>query len=350
MSNTLSAGYSPTIKWPKHLSFGKNSTFDVLFILMGGLPFYLPLTIILGEAFFAKNVPFDWAFWSNQIVSMPHVWATYFRLTRKIKEGKIHYLYGLPAYVSIVAFLIAATMDGYFLQVMTAVNVWQSYHYCRQTYGVGRFFARPSGETELERKLTFWAYHAAMPIFILGRWNMLYIFWKGKPSDAIIPVGFPAPLLNVLWVLAAVGLLVGLYNEILKYRRAHGTFDCSGLVNLIVYYGMHWYGFVSMANYEAGFIAITIFHAMQYLAISWRLEERQTTTPFVWSKVFKGLPVLASFGLFWIILYLVGDNAEKYVFQHGNVFLPQFAMICLSSVSAHHYLVDTMLWSKKTGI
>jgi hypothetical protein len=350
MSNAISVSENFAKGAFKELTFGRNSLFDVFFILLGGLPLYLVLLWGIGEKTLAQNIPFDYPFWANQIVSMPHVWATYFRLSRKIGEGKINYLMGVPAYIAIVATLIAATMYGFFLIAMTAVNVWQTYHYLRQTYGVSRFFARPAGETEQERNLSFWAYHLGMPIFILGRWNMLYIFWHGKPSDSIIPVGFPAPLLNSLWALAFVGIGIGLVNEVIKYRRAHKSFDCSGLVNLTTYYVMHWYGFLSMENYMTGFIAITIFHAVQYLAISWRLEAKQETTHFVVYKVFKYLPTVASFGLFWIILYVVGDFATTRVFPMGNAYMPLFASICLSSVSAHHYLVDTMLWGRKAGI
>ena len=175
---------------PKRLTFGRNTPFDVMFVLLGGLPLYLPLIWWLGETGMRQTVPFDWLFWANQIVSMPHVWATYARLNRKIAEKKVSPWYGVPAYALILAFLIFASFNGFVLMALTFVNVWQSYHYLRQVYGVGRYFGRQEGETELERKLSFWAYHGAMPLFVLGRWNMLYIFWKGQPSDAIIPVAF----------------------------------------------------------------------------------------------------------------------------------------------------------------
>ncbi|CAN5394010.1 hypothetical protein BH11CYA1_BH11CYA1_17350 [soil metagenome] len=338
----------------KSLTFGKNSLFDVAFIILGGLPFYLPYLFFLGEAGLRANIPFDWAFWGNQVVSMPHVWATYARLTRKIGEGKVNFLFGAPAYIAVVAFLIVASLNGFFLEAMTAVNVWQSFHYLRQVYGISRYFARPDSESDFERKLSFWAYHLAMPLFIIGRWNMLYIYWHGKPSDAIIPVGFPAPLLTALYILAGVGLAVGLYLELLKYRRlANGSakqYDCSGLLTLLVYFAIHWFGFLSIQFYFIGFITVTIFHAVQYLAISWHFEEMQSTTNIFTAKALKALPTLASFAAFWLVVYLIGDFAQSVLMPMGNSFYPKFAMVCLSSVSAHHYLVDTVLWGRKAGI
>ena len=333
----------------KGLTFGKNDLFGVVFIILGGLPLYLPFLCYLGEAGLRANIPFDWAFWGNQIVSMPHVWATYARLSRKIGEGKVHFLFGAPAYLAVVALLLVASLNGYFLQAMTAVNVWQSFHYLRQVYGINRFFGRPVGETDWEKSLSFWAFHLAMPLFIIGRWNMLYVYWHGKPSDAIIPVGFPAPLLTALWILAGVGLCLGLYLELLKYRRLQ-PYDCSGLLILLVYFAIHWFGFLSIHYYFIGFITVTIFHAVQYLGIAWQFEEKQSTTDIFSAKVLKALPTLGSFAAFWLVVYLVGDFAQSALMPLGNSLYPKFALVCLSSVSAHHYLVDTVLWGRKAGI
>jgi hypothetical protein len=333
----------------KSLTFGHNNVFDVVFIILGGLPLYLPFLCYLGEAGLRANVPFDWAFWGNQIVSMPHVWATYARLTRKISEGKVHFLFGAPAYLAVVTLLLIASLNGFFLEAMTAVNVWQSFHYLRQVYGISRFFGRSEAETALAKRLSFWAFHLAMPLFVIGRWNMLYVYWHGKPSDAIIPVGFPQPLLIALWILAGVGLCLGLYLELVKYKRAT-HYDCSGLLILLVYFVIHWFGFLSIHFYFIGFITVTIFHAVQYLAVAWHFEEKQSTTNIFTAKALKALPTLGSFSAFWLVVYFVGDFAQNVLMPCGNSIYPKFALVCLSSVSAHHYLVDTVLWGRKAGI
>ncbi|MBP9092958.1 hypothetical protein KBI23_18180 [bacterium] len=333
----------------KSLTFGSNNLFDVIFIILGGLPLYLPFLCYLGEAGLRANVPFDWAFWGNQIVSMPHVWATYARLTRKIREGKVHFLFGAPAYLAVVTLLLIASINGFFLEAMTAVNVWQSFHYLRQVYGISRFFGRSDGEPVLEKSLSFWAFHLAMPLFVIGRWNMLYVYWHGKPSDAIIPVSFPQPLLMALWIIAGVGLCLGLYLELLKYKRAQ-QYDCSGLLILLVYFAIHWFGFLSIHYYFIGFITVTIFHAVQYLGIAWHFEEKQSTTNIFTAKALKALPTIVSFAAFWLVVYFVGDFAQNVLMPLGNSIYPKFALVCLSSVSAHHYLVDTFLWGRKAGI
>jgi hypothetical protein len=286
---------------------------------------------------------------------MPHTWATYARVTRKIGEKKVPYFVGLPAYLTILTIMITSMCKGFFLPVMTAVNVWQTYHYLRQGYGVARYFGRPEGETDLERKLCFWAYHGVIPLMVLGRWNLIYIVWGGKPSSDMIPVGFPAPLMTACWIVAGFALAAGLYGEYLKYRRATAAdgYNCSGLTNLGMYYFMHWYGFLSQAFYNVGFVAVTLFHAFQYLAITWKFEERQKSSDFFLTKLYKMLPpvpLAISYAAFIVGLYVVGNFVQTQIFPLGDKYWPQFTAMCLSAISAHHYFVDTFMWGRKAGL
>jgi hypothetical protein len=338
---------------PNGVSFGANTAFDIVLIVMGGLPLILPLLWCAGETRLAQAVPFDYLWWANQIFSMPHVFATYARLNRKIGEKRVSPIFGWPGYAAILSLMIFATCHSFVLYVLTAVNIWQSYHYVRQAYGVSRFFARPDGETELERKLCFWAYHAAMPLFVLGRWNMLFIYWHGNPSDAIIPVAFPAPVMAALWTLGVVALGIGLACEVLKWRRActeRAVYNAAGLLSLIVFFFIHWYGFLSVEWYSTGFAAVTIWHAVQYLSIAWRMEDRQKSSNGFQTKLLRAVPVSLSFIAFCLALYFFGDFVQSNIFILGNGWWPQFAATAMSSISAHHYLVDTVLWGRKSGI
>lgn len=338
----------------KRISIGKNSMFDVLFIILGGLPFYMPFFLWVGEYRVAQHIPIDWALWGNQIVSLPHVFATYARLTRKIEEKKVSYWVGWPAWTAILILLIGTsfyTFNGYkvVLYVLTAVNVWQSYHYLRQVYGISRYLGRDYAQTEMERTLLFWAYHGAMPLFVFGRWNTINILWHGKASDAIIPVGFPAPFMTVCWALAGIAVAMGIAAEVLRYKRST-TYNCTNVLTLGTYYVMHWYGFVSITYNAIGFLAITVWHAVQYLGMVWKLEDRQNCSRMLGTKVLKLVPSGLSFLLFGVFLYITGDFIENHIFTIGNIYFPQFAAMCLSTISAHHYLSDTFIWGRKAGM
>lgn len=333
---------------PGRISFGSATHFQLFWIILGGLPLYLPLFMVIGES--NAGNPF-WLLWTNQLISMPHTWATYARLTRKISEKKVHWLFGWPAFLLLLAFLIAATIKGFFLQAFTAVNLWQSYHYLRQVYGVGRFFARSDADTELTNKLSFWAYHLAIPLFLLGRWNLLFTVWHGQSSEYIIPMHIPDPIMSACWILAGGGLLAGLYAEAIKFRSAKEAYNCTALINLLVYYVLHWFGFLSAEYYTRGFLTITAFHAFQYLAIVFLLEKQQTTSETFPTKRFLSvIPTGFAFVAFCIALCLIGQGAHDYIFSLPNVWWAQFSATCLSTMSAHHYLVDTVLWRKKAGV
>lgn len=344
-ANTL-AVESP---WLKRVSFGSNSYFTLFFVVLGALPLYLPLVILIGEKAAGAQQPIPWVFWANLFVSMPHTCATYARLSRKISEKKVSFWFGLPAYGLCLAFLLVATIKGFFLEVFTLVNVWQSYHYLRQVYGVSRYFGRSKDEPEKAQKLSFAAYHLAIPLFTLGRWDLLYTVWHGKASEFIIPLNIPDPILNVCWVLAAVGLVLGLSAEAIKFKQAN-EYDATGLLILLVYFAIHWFGFLSYDFYARGFLAITIFHAVQYIAVVFLLEEKQESSPRFATKRFLDLaPHGLTFLAFGTLLFFIGAAVQDYVFTLPNILYAKFSAVCLSTISAHHYLVDTVMWGRKTG-
>jgi len=335
------------------VGFGRADLFDIIFVMLGGLPLFLPLAFLAGEQRMTQQIPFDWLFWANQLVSLPHVMASYVRLERKIQEKKAHPLLGSPAYLVILMLLSLATITGHIVVAMTVVNVWQSYHFLRQVWGVDRYFSRYSGESALERKLTFWAFHGAMPFFVIGRWNMLYQAWHGKPSEYIIPVAFPDWLLISLGTLALASLLIGLLSEAFKFRRAVQSateYNISNLLVLITYFGIHWLGFLSIQFYFIGFFAITLFHAIQYLAITWKYEISQNQTNTFTKRLIEKIPRAYSYVAFCVLLYFVGDLFEKGLFSFGNMLWPKLAATCLSSMSTHHYLIDSIVWRKQSGV
>ncbi|HEY9785521.1 MAG TPA: hypothetical protein V6D17_08985 [Candidatus Obscuribacterales bacterium] len=335
----------------KRLTFGKTTYFELFWIIVGGLPLYLPLVMSLGERGAGANQPIAWAFWANMIVSMPHTWATYARLTRKIGENKVKWYYGFPAYALILAFLCFATVKGFFVEAFTLVNVWQSYHYLRQVYGVSRYFGRSKAESELSQKLSFWGYHLPIPLFVLGRWDLLYTVWRGKPSEYIIPLNIPDPILTFSWILAACGLVSAIASEVIKYRNSDQDYDATGLLNLVMYYFIHWFGFLSAQYYARGFLTITVFHAIQYVGIVFLLEEKQTSSlNFPTRRLLALVPHGLTFLAFWVFLFLIGEGIQDYIFTAPNIFWAQFSATCLSSISAHHYLVDSVMWNRKSGV
>ena len=321
--------------------------FDWIFVITGGLVFALPFVLLMGEEGLGRSDVVRWYFWINALISSPHVYATYVRLNRKINEGKVHFTVGLPGYFLLVGVLFYASHIGYFIEAMTAVNVWQSFHYLRQVYGVGRLFDGNKNMTSFDRKIRYWSYHLPMPALILGRWDMLYEVWKGQ-TQAFKPFDFSDQLMTVLWIIAATGVTIGLAGEIKTYIKNKHSYSPANLFNYFVYMGIHIYGFVTISHYQRGFFAITIFHAIQYLGLVWQQERKVAVMKR--KKWIPEIPNIIGFTCFWIVLFLLGYGYEQKVTVALNSYWMQASTMLLAAVSAHHYTVDTFIWRRKAGI
>src|SRR5689334_11548225 len=104
----------------RRVNIGEVSMFEWLFVVLGGLPFFLPFIFTMGESGLSRTAPIYWYFWMNACISAPHVYSTYYRLGRKISEGKVSIWMGFPCYALWVAILAAASLKGYFIHAMTA--------------------------------------------------------------------------------------------------------------------------------------------------------------------------------------------------------------------------------------
>lgn len=346
MSTALALKEKPFLSAPK-ITFGAVTLFEWQFVILGGMLFFLPVLMYMGEpVLWAKN-PIAWTFWLNAAISMPHVNATYVRLQRKIGEGKVHAFIGFPLFIAFAAILAVATYYGRYLEAMTVVNVWQSFHYVRQVYGLSRVYAHENVESSRVRRLNFLAYHLAMPLFVLGRWSMLFQVWKGKPSDILIPVHMPDEVMTLCLCLAVVALLSGISAEIMKMRQ--NVYNPVGLVNLLVYFFIHWFGFLAPAYYMRGFFAVTIYHAIQYLALVWLTEKKQRKDPAVYLCLWGKVPTVLAFFSFWLVIFVVGYLVAVKMLPTLNTYWVEWAVVLLGAQSAHHYAVDYFLWQGKAG-
>lgn len=330
--------------WFPKLEFLNPFGYEMQFIILGGLAFYLPIILFLGEPGLSKETV-AWNFWINTLATAPHTSATYVRLQRKIQEGKVNWLFGWPAFLATWAILIGFWAAGHFILGITIAAMWQSFHYLRQMYGVNRIFSRKNEESELARRLNFWAYHLAVPLFVFGRSDMLWHIWNGKPSDTFAPMNVPDLVMVAFGLLAYFGFLMGLISEYLKAKNS-SVYNPVGLLMLVLYFAVHYYGFLSVEYYVRGFLFISIYHAIQYVAMVYYLERDGRTEKFT-EKLMKG-PIVLAFPIFWLLLigfgYLINQGARTI-----DLFWTQFSLIVLNNWSVHHYVVDTVLWTRKTG-
>lgn len=334
----------PNVSGFRKLSFLNPLGYELQFVILGGMAFYLPVLLLMGEPGLSKEMV-AWNFWINTLATAPHTSSTYVRLQRKISEKKVHWFYGVPAFLISWAVLIGFWAAGQFVLGITLAAMWQSFHYLRQMYGVNRVFSGKNAESDLAKKLNFWAYHLAVPLFVFGRSDMLWHIWNGKPSTSFIPMNVPDIFMLLFAIVAGVGLLCGLASECIK-AKTNAVYNPVGLLLLVLYFAVHYYGFLSVEYFVRGFLFISMYHAIQYVAMVYYLERDGRTEKFA-TKLMKG-PIILAFPLFWSLLigvaYLVNTSAVKI-----DLFWTQFSLIVLNNWSVHHYIVDTVLWTRKAG-
>lgn len=320
--------------------------FEWFFVIGGGLAIFLPLIFWIGEGELQQEQKMKWYFWASALISAPHVYSTYVRQYRKTREGKINVWLGIPAYIGVVFGLIAIHYAGFFVEIITAINVWQSYHYLRQTYGVGCLYGGQAQFDLNDRRLRWWSYHLCFPYLIIGRWDMLYEAWGGASYD-IIPVRFDDMLLNWLFLLLCGGIYIQVVAEAYALWRNGWKYRPTGLICFAVFLGVHYYGFTCISHYQRGFFAVTLFHAMQYLALVWVLERKHYVAKgFRWLEL---IPNLVGFTIFWFILYILGFGWEQKITMAMTQWWLLAPTILLAAVSVHHYTVDSFLWRRSVG-
>lgn len=322
------------------------SAFEWLFVVTGGLALALPLVWWLGEQGLTRTDLVRWYFWTNALISSPHVYATYVRLARKIRERRVSWLWGLPGYGAAIALLTAASWAGYFIEAMTLVNVWQSFHYVRQSYGVACMYGRQDHYDAQDRRLRWWGFHLIFPMLVLGRWDTVYTAWQGR-TYSFMPMQMGTTIMSVLWAVAAVGVLVALLGEARLISRNGRRYSPTGLVCFLTAIGIHVYGFVVLSHFQRGFFAVTIYHSMQYLALLWVTEHRQAAARgWRWAQL---VPGAVGFALFWGCLFALGYGYEQKVTVALSSYWTQASAILLAAVSVHHYTVDTLIWRRSVG-
>jgi hypothetical protein len=320
--------------------------FEWFFVITGGLVVFLPFILFVGERELNAETLIHWYFWLSVLISSPHVYATYIRLQRKISEGNAHFLWGVPAYLAIVGLLTAIHSAGYFVITITLVNVWQSFHYLRQTYGVGCLYGGQKNFDSSDRTKRWWAYHLVFPYLIFGRWDTLYDAWGGETYE-LMPVKFDALFMSLLFLFACFGFVVQIASEITLIRKNAKEYNPTGLICFLICIGVHYYGFMVLSHFQRGFEAVTFFHAMQYLALVWVLERSQRKKSG--NQWIAAVPNLLGFFLFWLVLFALGFGWEQYVTTGLSHFWVIASTILLSSISVHHYVVDSIIWRRAAG-
>ncbi|MBL7664801.1 MAG: hypothetical protein JNM93_06675 [Bacteriovoracaceae bacterium] len=320
------------------LTSKKLFNFEIQFVILGGLFLIIPFIFFYDGLFNLKKEGISWYFWTNALVSSPHVHATYVRLQGEISSKHVSFFWGVPAYLLCAILLWYFYQKGLYVEAITFINVWQSYHYLRQTYGVHRYFIKKENEELNYKRMMFWAFHLPMPYLILGRWHTLHQAWGGRVYNYLKPVLFPEFLMNFLFVIFILAVFLGLIIEI---KRSLKLQKFENLLIFVAFIGIHYYGFVMLKHFHRGFLAVTLFHAVQYLAFVWIFEKKRRANTF-FGKMFT-----QKFAVFFLCLLIWAYPVENYAIPYFDYYIDNFALFMLWAISLHHYMVDGLIWKQK---
>jgi hypothetical protein len=244
---------------------------------------------------------------------------------------------GLPLVTVLLLTLCLWRSDEVGRHVMALYLTWSPYHYARQAYGLSLMYCYRTGSalTDTEKRLLLLT--ALTPFF--------YAFFSSSGSGMewfVSPLTLLAhPALNFLHIalvqvlrIAVFVLPLALFAHLLIRGRPLPLVS----LMILVSNGIWWILFV----YMNAFAWATIFHGLQYLAITLIFHVRERTarpdnrrSGLVHALAFYACCVPLGYALFqlWPYAYLaVGFGwAES-------------AMLTTAAVNIHHFVVDAYIW------
>jgi len=222
--------------------------------------------------------------------------------------------------------------------LMALYFTWSPYHYAAQAYGLAVMYSYRSGSTlTVNDKRLLWA-ACLLPFaysFVAARGAG--IEWL-VPSSAFPTAGWTLTRtmgLKVLGVLVFAAPAALFARSLLSGGRAR--LPMISLVAMVAN-GMWWVSF----NYWDAFIWATIFHGLQYLAISLvfhvRDRERQGGAAAPWWRhavAFYG----ASLGLGYLLFQVWPHAGPLGGFAYAHTLL-----VVVAVINIHHFIVDAFIW------
>jgi hypothetical protein len=319
-----------------------NSGFDSLFIL--GLPAFAltsAFIVIQRPGLFPIVLAMDlWLF------AYHHVIATYTRLCfdrESLRQNHFAVFY-LPPMV--FAATLAVGLGVGVWAIVTIYLYWQWFHYARQSWGIAQIYRRKAAqkftEPEWFSKLAFWA----MPV-----WGILQRSAE-QPAEFIgLELWtFPVPM----WLAHAAGVVAVLVLAAwigMRWRmwRA-GELPAVQTLYLITHFAIFAAGYVLIKDITYGWLAINIWHNLQYLLFVWLFNNQKfrggvdTRAPFL-SRLSQTRHIALYFAV-TLSITIAGYAGVRY-FLVDVMALTVPIILFYQIVNFHHYIVDAMIWKAR---
>lgn len=315
-----------------------NQGFDYL-IIGGGL------SLVLTAAISAKGVV-----WTDQflgwglpglmfLVNLAHFAGSTVRLYSRPNAFRTHRFLtmGLPL-TSLIVLSLAIWQPGRIgAHIQTLYLTWSPFHYSAQAYGLSIMYCYRSGclLDDASRKLLRLTCLTPF-LFSFVSENGAGLEWFVKPIALMAYPGLLAAREAVRLVLGTLTLLapIALFVLLLAQRKAMPLIS----VLIVLANGIWWI----TLWYMQAFVWATVFHGLQYLAITLifhvreRLQLPGSQRPW-WSHAlrFYALCLLLGYGLFQLLP--LGYLAAGFGWAES-------VLLVVAAINIHHFIVDAFIW------
>ncbi len=281
-----------------------------------------------------------------------HVVATYTRLafdTQSLRRNRFLAV-DLLGIVTLVTLGVALTAGAWV--VATAFLYLQWFHYMRQGYGIARMYYRatPEGQMPGSRDLIADLVIYLVPIYgIAARSATMGDRFLGI---AVTPLVLPDSVLKVLGFAAAAAVIAWVARIV--HAALTKTLDLQYAGFIASHIVIFLVAYVTIADVNAGWLAINVWHNFQYVLVVWMSNARRYAGGIDPSARF--LSRLSQPGR--VTMYFACCLAIATVIYAA---LDRFTVIVLGGgmaitigiymgINFHHYIVDALIWKRRKAV
>ena len=280
-----------------------------------------------------------------------HVVSTYTRLGFSSRSLRRNRFLAVDLLVVIVLATMALAFTAGAWIVASAFLYLQWFHYMRQGYGISRMYFRstPEGQVAGARDLVADAVIYVVPIFAIAHRSMtMGDMFLAMPIKTVAP---PQAVVTMLAVIAAV--TVGAWFVRFGLRVAAGDADLRYEGFIFSHVVIFLAAYVWMADANVGWLAINIWHNLQYVLVVWMVNVKRyggrvdADEPLLSRISQPGRPVtyFVCCLLITTLVYLVLNRFTVLVLGGGLAATLGIYM----GINFHHYIVDALIWKRRSG-
>jgi hypothetical protein len=278
-----------------------------------------------------------------------HVIATYTRLAfdpTSLRRNRFLAV-DLLVFVTLASLALGITAGAWV--VATAFLYLQWFHYMRQGYGIARMYYRatPDGQVPGSRDLVADLAIYLVPIYgIAARSATMGDKFLGLPVKTIV---LPDAIITLLGI-AAAAAVIGWIAKTTRAAMAE-TLDLEYAAFVASHIAIFLVAYIFVNDVNAGWLAINVWHNLQYVLVVWMSNARRYATGVDPSARFlsrlsqpgRVTMYFACCLAITTIVYAAIDRFTVLVLGGGMAITIGIYM----GINFHHYIVDALIWKRR---